>query len=98
MSQNRILTLFASFAFNAAVAAGDCPAPPVWTVADATCLAEAYVLRRSDSPWQMKYEALDLKDHWLVTYSPKDSNVRGGGGKLRVEKLSGRVVFVEGYR
>ena len=78
--------------------ANDCPPPPVLTDSGAICLAETYVSKRSDSPWEMTFQAADLKDHWLVTYNPKDTNIRGGGGKLRVEKFAGRVTFVEGYR
>ena len=98
MSQNRILLLLVSFAACSAAVAIDCPAPPVSTAASATCFAEAHVSKESNSAWTMNYQAEELKDHWVVVYSPKDANVRGGGGKLRVEKLTGRVTFVEGYR
>jgi hypothetical protein len=46
----------------------------------------------------MNYQAAEKKEHWVVTYSPRDSNGRGGGGKLRVEKATGKVTFVEWYR
>jgi len=98
VSQNRILPLLVSIAACSVAVASDCPTPPVSTVATATCLAEAYVSKGLNSALQMDYQAEELKDYWLVTYSPRDTNVRGGGGKLRIEKLSGRVTFVEGYR
>ena len=46
----------------------------------------------------MKYQAIEQKDHWVVTYNPSDTNIRGGGGELRVEKATAKVTFVVGYR
>jgi hypothetical protein len=46
----------------------------------------------------MAYQAVEKKDHWVVTYNPSNTNIRGGGGELRVEKATGKVTFVVGYR
>ena len=46
----------------------------------------------------MNYQAMEKQDHWVVTYNPSDTNIMGGGGELRVEKATGKVTFVVGYR
>jgi len=48
--------------------------------------------------YALKYQAEEQDEYWFVVYGPKESNVRGGGGKLRIDKATGRVVFVQGYR
>ena len=85
--------------FHCAMAnATDCPAPPVSTAASAICLAKLHVVKGEQFAWTLEYRAEELSDHWVVIYGPTDSNVRGGGGKLRVDKATGQVTFVEGYR
>jgi len=57
-----------------------------------------YLSKEINSATTLKYQTSERKDHWMVMYSPKDSSVRGGGGELRVEKDTGKVSFVVGYR
>ena len=80
-------------------AAVACPAPPVVTSSGAICLAEVYVAAAAAAqPHPLRYQAEEHESFWFVVYTPEGSNVLGGGGKLRIEKTTGRVVFVEGYR
>ena len=100
----RLMSHIQTGAFLAALSAcavaksADCPVPPVSTAAGATCVAESYVAKGVHAAWAMKFRAKELKGHWLVMFSPTDSNVRGGGGKLRIDKATGQVDVVELYR
>jgi hypothetical protein len=98
MTSIRNAIVLAGLSACAMAHAVDCPAPPISTAASATCRAESYLAKGARVAWTLKYQAEELKEYWLVTYSPTDSNVRGGGGKLRIEKATGQATFVEGYR
>jgi hypothetical protein len=95
---HRIIVPVVLASSSALAAATDCPAPPVVTSDGAICLAELNMATDASQTYALKYQAEEHEDYWLVVYWPKDSNVRGGGGKLRIDKATGRVVFVEGYR
>lgn len=84
--------------WNAFASAVACPAPPVVTSEAAICLAQLHTSAAASSTYTMKYRAEEHTDFWSVEYWPEAANVRGGGGKLSIDKASGRVVFVEGYR
>jgi hypothetical protein len=75
-----------------------CPKPPVVTADAAICLAQVHIGSTASRTYTVKYQAEEHQDHWSVTFGPRESNVLGSGGKLRIEKVTGRVVFVEGYR
>ena len=75
-----------------------CPAPPVVSSEAAICLAKLNMAASASHVDTLKYLAEEHETYWLVEYWPKDSNVRGGGGKFKIEKATGRVDFVEGYR
>jgi hypothetical protein len=98
VSQKRISAMIAALSTSAFAGSSECPAPPVSTSAAAICAAESYLTKVPDAALPMKYQAVELEDHWVVSYRPKDSNVRGGGGELTVDRASGKVSFVRWYR
>ena len=75
-----------------------CPAPPVATSDGAICLAELHMATGPSRTHALKYQAEEHEDYWLVAYGPKESNVRGGGSRLKIQKSTGQVVLVEAYR
>ena len=81
-----------------AVAAQDCGTLPVVTATQAICLAEQSGYAERNPRIELQWEASDAKSHWLVLYRPKSFEVRGGGGDLKVDKKSGKVTFLKGYR
>lgn len=87
-----LLLLGASFCY-----AKECLPPPVSSEAQAACLAENFVEKRKYS-WETGYRVKDANNYWLVSYYPISSHIRGGAGDLKVEKTSGKVILVRGYR
>lgn len=84
---------------HAPVSARDCAAPPVTAPDHAICLARQFAEQPKPPPRELEFKAKDGASHWLVFYGPKpDSGVRGGGGELRIDKKSGQVTFLRGYR
>ena len=90
-----LVVLASSSAFATATA---CPAPPVATADGAICLAELHIAKAVSRTYVLNYQAEEHDDYWFVVYGPKESTGRGGGGKLRINKATGQVTFVEGYR
>jgi hypothetical protein len=78
------------------IAAG-CPPPPVGTAEHAACLARLFV-ERSQPQWEVVLTPKAAGAVWLVEYSPKSSNVRGGAGLLQVAKPTGNVTLVRAER
>jgi hypothetical protein len=84
---------------SAAASAGDCAAPPVTTADHAVCLARQFAEKPKPPPWELEFKAKEAASHWLVYYGPKPSSgVRGGAGDLQIEKKSGEVRLLRGYR
>jgi hypothetical protein len=75
-----------------------CPAPPVATSGAAICLAKAQVEKAGSQTYSVLYQVEEHKDYWLVVYGPKESNVRGGGGSLKVDRATGQITVLELYR
>jgi len=92
-----IIALMVVASSSASAATTACPAPPVATSDAAICLAKLHTPSENRT-FALKYLTEEHEDYWFVEYWPKDSSVRGGGGKLRIDKATGQVVFVEGYR
>jgi hypothetical protein len=76
----------------------ECPPPPVASAAHATCLGLQYFESPTPSSWELGCEAREQGSAWLVRCTPRSSGVRGGGGEVEVEKLSGKVKLILGYR
>jgi hypothetical protein len=93
-----LLTKIMLFWFCEAALAVDCAAPPVTDAIQAICLARQFVEKPTPPTWELQYEVKETEQDWLVYYSSKSSSVRGGAGDLKVDKKSGEVVFVQGYR
>jgi len=98
MFAQRIIALMALASSSTFAAATACPAPPIVTSDAAVCLAELHTATAASRTYTLKYQAEEHNDYWFVVYGPKESNVRGGGGKLRIDKATGQVTFVEMYR
>lgn len=78
--------------------AAECAAPPVLTAEHAACLGRQFIERGPPPPWELEYQARDTGSRWVVYYGSSQRGVRGGGGELRVQKKSGVVSFVRGFR
>lgn len=85
-----LLTVFAAHA-------EECPLPPVNSAPHAVCLAKRFA-ENPKPEWTVGYEAKETKGHWLVYYRPTSRGVRGGGGDIQIEKVSGVVKLLRGYR
>ena len=98
MLAHRVVRLIILAYSSAVVGATACPSPPVVTSDGAICLAKLRMDSGATRTYKLEYQAEEHKDYWFVWYGPEESNVRGGGGKLRIDKASGRIVVVELYR
>jgi hypothetical protein len=98
MSAHRIIVLMVIASSSAIASEVACPAPPIATPDAAICVAKLQVAKAGSKTFSVLYRAQEHKDHWLVVYGPKESNVRGGGGKLSVDRETGQVTVVELYR
>jgi hypothetical protein len=98
MCAHRIIVLMALASSSALSSEAPCPAPPVATSGAAICLAKLQVEKAGSQTYAVSYRVEEHKDHWLVVYAPNESNVRGGGGTLKVDKATGQVAVVERYR
>lgn len=78
--------------------AAECGALPVKAAEQATCLARGFLVANQAPQWDVAFEPLDRGKRWHVRYAAKSPNVRGGSGELSVEKDSGKVTLVWGYR
>ncbi len=74
-----------------------CSLPPVTNSDHAVCLAREYV-EVFEHEWRVIYRAEESTSHWLVSYGPSETTVRGGAGDLKVDKASGTVTIIGGYR
>ena len=78
----------------------ECQPPPVTTASHAICLAKRFVAARyAENPprWELGYEAKEMDSYWFVHYHPT-TRVLGGAGDLEIEKSSGTVKFIRGYK
>lgn len=82
---------------NIGVMAADCRPPPVADAEQASCLARKY-MERSKDPWELACRATPTQTHWLVICVPRNHKVRGGGGEFTVDRATGVVEFIRGYR
>lgn len=73
-----------------------CPSPPVLTDTHAVCIAKRST-ERKPMTWKVRYTVSERGDFWLVSYAPEGS-VRGGAGMMKIERLTGKVTFLEGQR
>ena len=81
------------------VSARECPAPPVAKADHALCLARQYAEKRTPPSWELEYRLKDEGSYWFVHYVPKASIGRPDAAvDLRIDKSSGQVTFVRGYR
>ena len=79
--------------------AGDCAKPPIATADHAVCLARQFAEKPKPPPWELEFKAKETASHRLVYYGPKTgSGVRGGAGDLQIDKKSGAVTLLRGYR
>jgi hypothetical protein len=77
----------------------ECSAPPVDSSKHAICLAHQFAERPMPPPWELEFTVREQDSHWLVYYIPKlGSGARGGGGELKIDKKSGQVTLISGYR
>lgn len=86
------------FVQSTSASASVCAELPVSTEAHAICLAKAFSEQPSPPPWELAFTATEREQDWLVHFSPRSSNVRGGAADLSVEKATGKVVFIQGYK
>ena|SRR5687768_14368292 len=98
MCAHRIIVLMVLASSSALGSEATCPVPPIATSDAAICLAKLQVEKENAQTYSVSYRVEEHKDHWLVVYGPKESYVRGGGGKLRVDRATGQVTVVELYR
>ena len=98
MYAHRIIVLMGLASSCALASEANCPAPPVATADAAICLAKLQVGKAGSQTYSVSYRAEAHKDYFVVVYGPKDSNVRGGGGMLKVDRVTGQVALVEVYR
>jgi hypothetical protein len=81
------------------VLALECAAPPVTKPDHAICLARQYAQKRTPPSWELEYRVKDEGSSWLVHYVPKPNVGRPDAAvDLRIDKSSGQVTFVRGYR
>jgi hypothetical protein len=80
-----------------AASAQGCGSAPVVKADHAICLARQFT-NRDKAPWELEFHAKEAKSHWTVSYKPINHQVRGGAGDLKVDKKSGQVTFIKGYR
>lgn len=57
-----------------------------------------FVERAQAPQWEVVYESKDNGTKWQVGYAPKLSNVRGGAGVLTVDKETGRITLIRGFK
>jgi hypothetical protein len=98
MYARRIIVLMALASSGALASEARCFAPPVATSDAAACLAKLQVEKGGSQTYSVSYRVEEHKEYWLVMYAPKESNIRGGGGTLKVNKATGQVAVVERYR
>jgi hypothetical protein len=79
--------------------AADCGALPVMTADQAICRARVFAEKPKPPPRELEFKALETPLHWVVYYGPKStSGVRGGAADLMIEKKTGAVTLLRGYR
>jgi hypothetical protein len=93
----RIFVMTATALLPSASIAQECAPPPVVTSEHAICIGRRY-FAKAPSPGKLGCEAKEHDKLWLVRCMPESSNVRGGGGELEVDRTSGKVKLVLGYR
>ncbi len=98
MLAHRIVPLILLASSSAMALEGPCRAPPVVSSDAAVCLVEMHLKTAASHAVPLKYEAEEHADYWLVVYAPKERDVRGGGGKLRIDKATGQIAVEELYR
>lgn len=86
-----LLTLVLLNPFVVAMA-DECAPPPVNGAEQAICLAKKFA-NQSKPKWALKFQAKELASDWLVSYSPKNSQVRGVSGEVQVSKVSGTITI-----
>ncbi len=97
MHRALLLSALCLITSGSATAWQDCLPAPIVSASHAVCVAKAFV-ETPESRWRTRYVAEDADMSWRVTYRPESSNVRGGSGKLSIDKKSGKVLVVEAER
>lgn len=76
-----------------------CAAPPVATADQAVCLGRQVAEKLVPPSLELEFKAKEAASHWLVSFGPKPgADVFGGAGDLRIEKKSGEVRLMRGYK
>ena len=71
---------------------------PVTNAENAVCLARKFLDQPVPPTWDIVFKAKETKNYWLVFYRPKSGKVRGGASDLKVDKSTGQVTSIRGYR
>jgi hypothetical protein len=98
MSRIRIFVMTAIGLLPLASIAQESAPPPVVTPEHAICVGRQYFERRAPSLGKFSCEAKEHGKLWTVRCTTESSTVRGGGGELEVDSVSGKVKLVLGYR